>query len=329
VTVAASAALRGERVATLAASALAATSIGALLADLYGLAEMSLFAWVVTLPSLAALAALGSWPSPRLGELRRRIRVGAVAGVVGTIGYDVVRIPFAVAGFRLFAPIDSYGLLIADASMGSPWTGTLGWLFHLSNGVTFGVMYALVAARRHWGWGVLWGLVLETAVVATPFRERYGLGGEWVAIGIAYAAHVGFGYPVGRLVQRLDRTDEELRAVTRRPATAVIVAAVVAIVVWQHPWEQSGLRRDAGALAAGAPGPVALVTSDRFVPEWLRVAEGECATVVNRSRRSYRTAFGTVPAGGEGRLCFPDAGVHRVKLGGRPYSGGFVYVDPR
>jgi hypothetical protein len=41
---------------------------------------------------MTALAVMGSLPSVS-PELRARIRVGAVAGVLGTIGYDVARMP--------------------------------------------------------------------------------------------------------------------------------------------------------------------------------------------------------------------------------------------
>ena len=65
----------------------------------------------MTVPGLILLTVLGSTRvlTGETGEeFRRRFRVGAVAGVIGTLGYDVFRIPFAAAGRRVFAPIDSY-----------------------------------------------------------------------------------------------------------------------------------------------------------------------------------------------------------------------------
>lgn len=317
--------------ASLAAVGLAATSIGALLADLYGLASMAAFARWVTLPAMAALVVLGSVRRPELAELQRRLRVGAVAGIAGIIGYDVVRIPFAAVGMRVFAPIDSYGLLIQNGHMASPWTNTIGWLFHLSNGITFGIIYAVVAARRHWGWGVLWGVTLESFVVLSPFVERYALAGQGTQIALAYGAHVAFGYPVGRLVQRLDRTNDELRALVGRPTTVAVVLSVLFMVVWHHPWTMSPERREAGRVAATLGQPVAVVRRDRFSPEWLRVRSGGCIVVVNHSASTYATPYGSAPSNGQGQLCFTATGadVRRVKLGDQPYSGGFVVVDGR
>ena len=102
--------------------ALASTSILSLLADLYGVMAMGSFFWAITVPSLIGLVVIGCWPSPNLVELQRRIRVGVFGGVIGTIGYDLIRVPFAVGGTRVFVPIDTYGLLITRAHMSSSFT---------------------------------------------------------------------------------------------------------------------------------------------------------------------------------------------------------------
>jgi len=315
--------------ASLVAMALAATSIGALLGDLYGVASMSTLFWAMTVPGLLALAALAVVPVAGLEPVQQRIRIGAIGGVAGIIGYDVVRIPLVLIGQRVLAPIDSYGLMINGGHMASPWSNTFGWLFHLSNGVTFGVIYAVVAARRHWGWGVLWGVALETTVVFSPFLERYGLAGKYGTIALAYSAHVAFGYPLGLVVQHFDRVQEELRSVFRRPATVIVGLAVMAIVVWHHPWSQSAARREATAASTRTGWPSVVVERDRFTPEWVRVNPGGCLHVVNHSTSTFTTSYGTVPAAGEGDLCFTGPGrtVKRVKLGPEDYSGGFVLIS--
>ncbi len=302
---------------------LAGGSIAALLADLHGIAAMHLVFLAVTVPSMVALAVLG-WARRVPGELRDIITVGALGGLVGTIGYDLARVPFAVAGQRVFAPIDSYGLLIADASASSGWTSTLGWLFHFSNGVTFGIAYAAIAARRHWGWGVLWGLLLETVAVAGPFADRYQISGNEYAIGIAYLGHVFYGAPLGRIVQRMDR----LKEATRGPTPVLLAGLVLGVVGWQQPWLTQEPAEEAARLST--PGtPATVVEDDRFDPEWLRIDRDQCVLVVNRSDNDYETPFGDVPAQAQTQLCFERPGVFRVRFGSRPYSGGFVYVEDR
>ncbi|MFI5891452.1 hypothetical protein ACIA5D_15215 [Actinoplanes sp. NPDC051513] len=304
---------------------LAGGSIAALLADLYGVAPMAPVFWFVSVPTMAVLAVAASLPRVDR-DLRTRIRVGTVAGVLGVIGYDVVRIPFALAGQRVFAPIESYGLLIADASSSSGLTSTLGWLYHLSNGVTFGIAYVAIAARRPWPLGVVWALLLETVAVLSPFAARYGLSGHLVPIAIAYLAHVFYGYPLGRLGHDLDGTEDALRGFGRHTVSVTLVVAVAVIVGWHRPWHVPPTEREAARLSQDGV-PATIVRSDRFEPEWLRIRAGGCVLIDNRSGRAYSTTAGSLPAGVAGTLCFDQPGVHRIRLGTRPYSGGFVYVD--
>ena len=311
----------------LAVFVLSGGSIAALLADVYGIAPMHWVFWLASVPAMALLAVLAAVPRFD-AELRTRIRVGAVAGLLGTVGYDLVRIPFALAGQRVFAPIESYGVLIADASASSGLTSTLGWLYHLSNGVTFGVAYAALMARRWWPWGIAWGLLLESVAVFSPFAARYGLAGQVVPIAIAYGAHVFYGYPVGRVVQDLDRAEAQLRQWGRHSVAVILVAAAVLIVGWQRPWSRSSVEREAARMSTAAA-PVTIVLRDRFAPEWLRIRAGGCVVVDNRSDSRFQTPQGAVEPGARSTLCFDRPGVHRVRLGTRPYSGGFVYVEAR
>lgn len=308
---------------------LCATSVGALLADLYGFMSMAEFARLVTLPGLVLLTVLAVAPIDGLEDLRRRIVLGAVAGVVGVVAYDVFRIPFAMAGQRIFAPIFSYGLLIDGGGMSSPWTDLLGWLFHLSNGVTFGIAYAVVMKRRHWAFGVVWGLTLEAVAFLGPFTVIYGLTGKTAAIVIAFLAHIAYGLPLGLMVQHFDETERYLRTRLIRPGLVVIGAAVVVLVLWHRPWSISDELRDARELSTNAGMPVAVVTVDRFIPEWLRIEPGGCVLVVSRSQTDFDESWIALPTKGEAEWCSTEIGVHRLRLGNRPYSGGFVFVDPR
>ncbi|WP_097321863.1 hypothetical protein [Paractinoplanes atraurantiacus] len=298
----------------LAVFLLAGGSIAALLADLYEIAPMHAVFWLVSVPSMIVLAALATLPRVDPG-LRARIRVGAVAGLAGLVGYDVVRIPVALAGQRVFAPIETYGLLIADAASSSPLTSTLGWLYHLSNGVTFGIAYAALFARRPVVFGIAWGLLLETVALLSPFADRYGLSGRPVPIAIAFGAHLFYGWPLGHLVHDFDRT---AAALPRLRVTATIAFAAALILAWQQPWNVApGERPDT---------PVTIVRTDRFHPEWLRIRAGACAYVDNRSAVTYTTPAGPVPAGARSPLCFTTPGIYRIRLTTRPYSGGFIYV---
>jgi hypothetical protein len=283
-------------------------SVIALLAWVYEVVSFQAAFLAVGVPCLIALVALAvrAGRSPALADV---LAAGAVGGLVGTLGYDLFRLPFVVAGLRVLAPIDSYGVLLLDASESSPWTGTAGWGFHLLNGVGFGIAYAALArpGRRHWSWAVAWAMVLETATVVTPFARVYGIAGQADLLFVAYAAHLAYGVPLGLIVQR--------KASSPRAVLGALAGAMVALVAWQHPWSSPAADR-AGRAAAG---PSTLVVSGRFRPEWIRLQPGACAALV--------AADGSQP----GELCPPDGPVPRVvrhKIQGAPYSGGFVLVDP-
>jgi hypothetical protein len=254
----------------------------------------------VTVPALVALVAVAA----TMRDLRPMLSAGAVGGLLGTIGYDVFRVPFAVAGVRLFAPIDSYGVLLLGADTSSSLSGFAGWTYHLSNGVGFGIAYALVAYGRSRWWAVGWAMVLETATVVTPFASVYGLRGRWDLIAVAYAAHVCYGLPLGVVVER--------RVVA--PAVRLLGVAVIGLAVWLRPWPPDG-------------GPNVTVRDGVFHAEWVRVARGGCATFENTDAVAYRIGDRQVEPGTVTEVCFTDPGVHRVRLTGEPYSGGFVIVE--
>lgn len=318
-----------QRLAAFVVLGLSATSVGALLADMYGLIAMDDFVPWITVPSLLLLVAVSAKTVPAFGNLQRRIRLGAVAGVVATIAYDVFRIPFALAGQRIFAPIFSYGLLIDGGGMSSPMTDLAGWLFHFSNGVTFGIAYAVVMAGRHWGFGVIWGVLLEAVAFLSPFTDIYGLTGKWVAIGIALTAHVAYGLPLGLMVARFDRTERFLKKNLIYPTLLVVGGAIAVLILWHRPWSEPATLEQAQDLAAESGQPATVVAVDRFEPEWLRIEPGGCILVASTSTRSFTSDFGQLPAGERVEWCFPEAGVKRVRLDDRPYSGGFVFVHDR
>lgn len=278
----------------------------------------------VAVPGLIALIAFGTWlATQRAGSgLAMAMRVGVAAGLLGTLGYDLFRVPFVFgAGFRLLAPIESYGVLLLGADASSGLTDFAGWTYHVSNGVLFGIAYAVLAFRRHWLWGLAWALVLETGTLVTPFANAYQLWGAPLVIVLAYAAHVPYGLAVGFIVQRGDDVAEIFDR-WRLPVTKLLGFAVFALAVWLDPWATSV---DPGPSSADIA-----ITDARFVPEFTRVADGSCATVLSSDQTSYRidapNEVVEVDAETPAELCYPQ-GVHRVRTTGAPFDGGFLIVE--
>lgn len=309
---------------------LALFSVAPLLAWLFELGQFSSWYWRFTFPALIVLLGAATVVARRddLADVHRCLVAGTVGGVVGTIGYDIVRIPFLLGGYRLLAPIDSYGVLMLDAVNSSSRTGTAGWAFHTTNGVCFGIAYALVASRRHWGWAVAWAMVLETATVVTPFVGLYGLTTHPWLIVVAYLAHVPYGYAIGVATRSPEATERAVRQFAPRFGTTIMLVTIAAaLVLWQRPWSTSARVAEGEAVAAGAS--AVIHGADRMSPHWLRVPVGGCATLRNTTAHEVVFAGTAIASGTDGRVCFPDTAVKRVKIADRDWSGGFVLVDPQ
>src|SRR6185436_8924786 len=127
---------------------LAATSILCLLAEMYGLCDMRLFALWILLPASCLLAAAAALDALRGGgRLWRSVAIGCAAGLIGAAAYDAFRVPFVFAkawgidgivpALPLFKPFPRFGALllgepVEQASYGAA-AQALGWLYHFQN----------------------------------------------------------------------------------------------------------------------------------------------------------------------------------------------------
>jgi hypothetical protein len=319
----------GQRALAAVCLVLGLCSVAPLLAWVYGLGSFAIWFWALAAPGLLVITALalllrrsGAHP-----DLQVAIAAGALGGIVGTVGYDLVRIPFLALGLRLFAPIDSYGVLILNTAHSSPLTEFTGWSYNFANGAGFGVAYAMFGLGRHWGWAIPWAWFLETMTIVTPYASSYGLAGHPDLIAIAYGAHIAYGTPLGIISRQAARWRNPGDAPA--PVSWAVGAVLVALLVLQRPWVVPDGLGQAESLPVQ---PASLVENGAFVPEWVRVPLDGCLVLDNRDNNSYRLGApnGARPlaAHAEGRYCFAGAGVKRVQLNGVPYSGGFVIVDP-
>src|SRR3954462_8792058 len=75
--------------------ALSATSIWCLLAEMYHFLDMQTFFYTILLPATAALYGVALLDRFRGdGRLWRAVLIGTIGGLVGTVSYDIFRLPF-------------------------------------------------------------------------------------------------------------------------------------------------------------------------------------------------------------------------------------------
>jgi hypothetical protein len=207
----------------LAVFALASTSILSLLAEFYGVSSMRAFALWISLPALAALLA-GALFDRAVGSQRlwRGIVVGSLAGLVAVFAYDLFRLPFVFAHelgiertlppLQLFKVFPRFGAMILGQPVEQPVYSVLaqlvGWTYHFSNGLTFGIMYvALVgdAKRRRWAWAVVFAVGLELGMLFTPYAKFFGIALTPNFVVATLAAHLVFGVVMGSSALGLSR----------------------------------------------------------------------------------------------------------------------------
>jgi hypothetical protein len=190
-------------------------SIWCLLAEFYGLCSMRTFTFVVLLPATAALIGLAVLDRIKGdGRLWQGILIGAVAGLVAACAYDLFRLPFVFARewnlaaflppMNLFKVFPRFGAMILGESVEQPtyslMAHVVGWVYHFSNGITFGVMYLAMigdARGRSWLWAVLLATGLELAMLLTPYPQFFAIPLTVLFVVVTMTAHLIFGVALG------------------------------------------------------------------------------------------------------------------------------------
>jgi hypothetical protein len=207
---------------------LSATSIWCLLAEFYGLCSMRTFTLWILIPAtllLIVMAIINLVKGDR--RLWRACVIGAIGGALAAVAYDLFRMPFVVAAvdhvgpswlrLPLYSVFPRFGAMILGHAYDLAGPGTqsdsqfklldhvVGWIYHFSNGVTFGVMYmALIgdATRRSWMWGIALAVGLELAMLFTPYTSFFGIGLTIKFVIATLTAHFIFGVVVGLYSKR-------------------------------------------------------------------------------------------------------------------------------
>lgn len=149
--------------------------------------------WIL-LPAAITLAVFFSWES-RTGDglVANRIAAGIWAGALATLAYDLVRVPISASGVPVFKAISYFGTVMLGETHPSLPSEIIGWSYHLSNGVGFGLMYAVAVATPRLWTALTWGLVLEGIMLLTPYVEVLGYRASPAFLVTTVGAHLVYG----------------------------------------------------------------------------------------------------------------------------------------
>ncbi len=191
-----------------------------------GFAKMSTLALWLLLPS-AALLILGTAMSVLRGHtaLSRRIFAGAIAGLVATVGLELVRsTSFHLGGMPGDMP-RLLGVLLTDRFMLGPSTlsDILGYAYHAWNGISFGIILAVVFGRRPLWFDLVLVQMIGLGFLISPAVSALGIGFMGLSMPAmpltVILAHLAYGFIYASMTRRLVPPDPWLPV--RRPATAL------------------------------------------------------------------------------------------------------------
>jgi hypothetical protein len=156
-----------------------------------GYASLSDLSLEFLLPSMfVVILAYGATFFFDIADLRRLMRSGALGGLLGTIGLEIIR----ETGFRLGAMPGELpqlmGVLLLNRFAEGPDVASniAGWSYHFWNGIAFGVIYSVVVGRGRVWIGTIFGVFIGVGFMMSPVVVALGVG--------RFGAEFGWGFPV-------------------------------------------------------------------------------------------------------------------------------------
>ncbi len=147
-------------------------------------------------------------------ETGKQISNGLLAGIIGTIGLEIVRI----TGFKLGGmPGDMpklLGVLILDQFAQGPDTvsNIAGWSYHFWNGAAFGIILSVLAGKGNIKSGILFGILVGIGFMVSPATRALGIGLFGLEFKDGYQflltvtlAHIAFGLILGLILSKMNK----------------------------------------------------------------------------------------------------------------------------
>jgi hypothetical protein len=179
-------------------------SSAAFFLHMFGVIRMPFFVNFFFMPLIVLMLIVGIYSWQRRLPFWRRLRAGILAGALGLIAYDLTRLIIYKSGifnYHPFHAIPKLGALVTGLTPAAPSSVYAGWTYHIWNGFSYAIIYALVAGPAKWGWGVAWAMILETLmVISYPTFLQIKLDAPFLAI--SFFGHLCYGTVLGVTVRR-------------------------------------------------------------------------------------------------------------------------------
>jgi len=137
--------------------------------------------------------------------LKKQLLVGLIAGFAATLAYDTTRLLLVYLGHLQFSPFETFnvfGKLIVGTEAPRVVTQTVGTIYHVLNGICFGIAYCIAFGGRNWKFGIVWAFILESFML-TVYPGWLNLDAvmkEFVSVSLL--GHVAYGTVLGLLAQK-------------------------------------------------------------------------------------------------------------------------------
>lgn len=193
---------------------------------IYLISGLSLIAAVTLVVAGAMMVGVRIWrrsASHDRAALRQTMWAGVLAGALATAAYDLSRLVLIELTGIQFWPFDIFTIfgqaLIGVGHLGSL-VAAVGIVYHLANGIGFGIAYTITFGRHGVLTGIVWALLLEVLMV-TFYPGWLGLKALNDFLQVSIVGHLVYGAVLGvtarALLQRGERATDDHRSTHTTP----------------------------------------------------------------------------------------------------------------
>lgn len=306
----------------------ALTSGASLLLKVYGEVEMFISVPFIVVPcSIGLLLFWWLGKKSRYEDIAVAISIGVIGGLFSTFAYDLVRLPFHLFGYLVFATNSTYGMWVSDALVATRLTEVTGWIYHFSNGISFSIMYAVFMRGRHWIFAIAYAFALESIAIYSQFGQVFALTGNYSMISIAYLAHIAYALPIGIMVQNWEAS----KAWISNQKKQLMMGFVLFFLVFLIPvFTAEKVTRDAATTAG-----VFTVIGIKMLPFMQKIQKGETITIRNNNDHDIKVTLPkigetyTITSGDMQQITFPRAGIFQLYVETKKQTkSSFVISEP-